>query len=134
MISLYLLLGREAQRRGLGIGSYVTVAYSTGALVLLPLPLLFGSNYLGYPVTVYLYILLMAVAAQVIGHTTLNWAVRWIAPTLVTLAILFEPVSSSFLGYLIFKEVPGLLVLVGAAVLLGGVALAVFGAREKPTE
>jgi len=134
MISLYLLLGREAQRRGLGIGSYVTVAYSTGALVLLPLPLLFGSNYLGYPVTVYLYILLMAVAAQVIGHTTINWAVRWIAPTLVTLAILFEPVSSSFLGYLIFKEVPGLLVLVGAAVLLGGVALAVFGAREKPTE
>ncbi len=134
MISLYLLLGREAQRRGLGIGSYVTVAYSTGALVLLPLPLLFGSNYLGYPVAVYLYIVLMAIAAQVIGHTTINWAVRWIAPTLVTLAILFEPVSSSVLGYLIFKEVPGLLVLVGGVVLLGGVALAVFGAREKPSE
>jgi drug/metabolite transporter (DMT)-like permease len=134
MISLYLLLGREAQQRGLGIGSYVTVAYSTGALVLLPLPLLFGSNYLGYPVAVYLYIVLMAIAAQVIGHTTINWAVRWIAPTLVTLAILFEPVSSSVLGYLIFKEVPGLLVLVGGVVLLGGVALAVFGAREKPSE
>jgi len=73
----------------------------------------------------------MAVASQVVGHTTLNWAVRWISPTLVTLAILFEPVSSSFLGYLIFNEVPGLLVLVGAVVLLGGVAIAVFGVREK---
>ncbi|MEW6496188.1 MAG: DMT family transporter [Cyanobacteriota bacterium] len=131
MISLYLLLGREAQRRGLGIGTYVAVAYTTGALVLLPLPLLSGANYLGYPLAVYLYILAMAVAAQVIGHTTLNWAVRWIAPTLVTLAILFEPVSSSFLGYLIFNELPGVLVLVGAAILLGGVALAVFGTREK---
>ena len=133
MASLYFLLGREAQQRGLGIGSYVVVAYSIGALVLLPLPLIFGTSYSGYPVAVYLYILLMAVASQVVGHTTLNWAVRWISPTLVTLAILFEPVSSSFLGYLIFNEVPGLLVLVGAVVLLGGVAIAVFGAREKST-
>jgi drug/metabolite transporter (DMT)-like permease len=69
----------------------------------------------------------MAVASQLLGHTSLNWAVRWISPTLVTLAILFEPVSSSFLGYLIFNEVPGLLVLVGAGVLLGGVAIAIAG-------
>lgn len=133
MASLYFLLGREAQRRGLGIGSYVVVAYSTGALVLLPLPFLFGSTYVGYPVTVYFYILLMAIASQVLGHTSLNWAVRWISPTLVTLGILFEPVSSSLLGFLIFQEVPGWLVLLGAIVLLIGVALAVLGAREKPT-
>ncbi len=134
MISLYLLLGREAQRRGLGIGSYVVVAYSTGALVLLPLPLIAGSTYVGYPIAVYLYILLMAVASQVVGHTTLNWAVRWISPTLVTLAILFEPVSSSFLGYLIFKEVPGLMVLVGAIVILSGVAVAIYGSRDKQAD
>jgi drug/metabolite transporter (DMT)-like permease len=131
LISLYLLLGREAQRRGLGIGTYVVVAYSTGALVLLPLPLLFGTNYVGYPLTVYFYILLMAVASQVLGHTTMNWAVRWISPTLVTLAILFEPVSSSFLGYLIFREMPGLLVVAGALVLLGGVALVVYSSKER---
>ncbi len=132
LISLYLLLGREAQRRGLGIGTYVVVAYTTGALILLPLPLLFGTNYVGYPLKVYLYIVLMAVASQILGHTTMNWAVRWISPTFVTLAILFEPVSSSFLGYLFFKEMPGLLVMVGAVVVLGGVAFAVYGARKKP--
>ncbi len=134
MVSLYLLFGREAQRRGLGLGSYVAVAYSTGALVLLPLPLLFGSTYLGYPVAVYLYIFLMAIASQVIGHTTINWAMRWISPTIVTLAILFEPIGSSILGYFIFKEVPGLLVLIGAFILLGGVAVAVFGMRQKSTD
>ncbi|MBE9127989.1 MULTISPECIES: DMT family transporter [unclassified Coleofasciculus] len=128
MVSLYLLLGREAQRRGLGIGSYVAVAYTTGALVLLPLPLLVGTSYLDYPIPVYLYILLIAIASQLIGHTSLNWAVRWISPTLVTLAILLEPISSSFLGYLIFQEVPGLWILVGAVIVLVGVALAVCGA------
>lgn len=127
MISLYLLLGREAQRRGLGIGTYVAVAYSAGAFVLLPLPLLFGSNYVGYPLAVYLYIFFMAIAAQVVGHTTINWAMRWISPTFVTLAILFEPVSSSFLGFLVFNELPGLLVLAGAVMLLSGVAIAISG-------
>lgn len=133
MVSLYLLFGREAQRRGLSLGSYVAVAYSTGALVLLPLPLIFGSTYFGYPVAVYLYIFCMAIASQVIGHTTINWAMRWISPTLVTLAILFEPIGSSILGYLIFQEVPGFLVLIGAIVLLIGVALAVLGAKQKAT-
>lgn len=131
MVSLYLLFGREAQRRGLAIGSYVVVAYSTGALVLLPLPLLVGSSYIGYPINVYFYIFLMAIASQLIGHTTLNWAMRWISPTLVTLAILFEPVSSSLLGYFIFKEMPGLLVLIGAIVLLVGVAISVLGTQAN---
>lgn len=124
-ISLNLLLGREAQRRGLGIGGYVAISYSVAAVALLPLPLVFRSSYAGYPNPVYLYILFMALLPQLVGHTSCNWAVRWMSPTLVSLAILFEPVCSSFLGYLVFGEVPGQLVLVGAVVLLGGVAIAI---------
>ncbi|MBD1938383.1 DMT family transporter [Microcoleus sp. FACHB-68] len=130
-ISLYLLLGREAQRRGLGIGGYVAVAYTVAALVLLPLPPMFGAGYIGYPREVYLYLLLMAIFPQLIGHTSFNWAVVWISPTLVTLAILFEPVGSSLLGYLLFREVPPVPVLGGAAVLLAGVAIAALGARKE---
>ncbi|NEO66880.1 MAG: EamA family transporter, partial [Moorea sp. SIO4G2] len=46
-------------------------------------------------------------------------------------AILFEPVGACFLGYLVFQEVPGVLVLVGAVVLLVGVAVAVYGSNLK---
>jgi drug/metabolite transporter (DMT)-like permease len=132
-MSLNLLLGREAQRRGLGIGGYVAISYSVAAVALLPLPLVFGSSYGGYPSLVYLYILLMALLPQLVGHTSCNWAVRWMSPTLVSLAILFEPVCSSFLGYLVFGEVPGRLVLVGAVVLLGGVAIAAAGSFKERT-
>lgn len=129
LVSLYFLLGREAQKRGLGISSYIVVVYSTAALILLPLPLIFGTSYFGYPKLVYFYILLMAVLPQLVGHTSFNWTLRWISPTLVSLAILFEPVVSSFLGYLIFQEVPGYLVVAGAIILLIGVAVAVYGKR-----
>lgn len=132
--SLYLLLGREAQRRGMGIGSYGAIAYGCSALVLLPLPLLFSASYLGYPSTVYLYILLMALLPQLVGHTSFNWAVRWISPTVVTLAILFEPVCASIMGYWAFGEIPALSVLVGAVVLLTGVAIAAIGSRQNSGE
>lgn len=129
--SCYLLLGQQAQKRGLGTSSYVAIAYTTAAVVLIPLPLFFGTGYTGYPWAVYGYIGLMAVLSQVIGHTTLNWAVQWISPTLVTLAILFEPISSSILGYFIFQEVPKNSVLFGALIVLVGVAIAVREEHRK---
>ncbi len=126
-VSLYLIFGREAQHRGMGVGRYVATAYAVGALALLPAPLLLGSGYSEWASEVYLYGVLLAFIPQLVGHTSFNWAVRWVSPTLVALVILAEPVGSSVLGYLVFGEVPGSLVLAGAAVLLLGVAGAVWG-------
>ena len=130
-ISLYFLLGREAQRHGLSIGSHVVLTYTTAAIVLLPLPLLFQTAYTGYPLEVYGWILLMAIFPQLIGHTSFNWAVRYISPTLVTLTILAEPIGSAILGAIVFQENPGGLVILGAGVILAGVAIAAVGASQK---
>ena len=127
LASLYLLFGREAQKQGLGIGQYILIAYTTAALCLLPLPLFSPQGYWDYPPLVYLYIILMAIFPQMIGHTSINWSINWISPTIVTLAILFEPLGSSFLGWLIFREIPPLTVLGGGLILLLGVAIAAIG-------
>ena len=132
-VSVYLLLGREAQKRGLSVGGHMAIAHTIAALVLLPLPLAFGIGYGGYRASVYGYILLMALLPQLVGHTSINWAMRWISPTLVTLTILFEPVGASALGYWFFGEVPAVGVFVGAVVLLVGVAIAVLGDRRSPS-
>ncbi len=129
-VSLYFLLGREGQRCGLSIQHHIALTYSTAALVLLPLPLLTGTAYHGYPFAVYLCIFFMALFPQVIGHTSLNWVVRWISPTLVTLTILAEPLGSSLLGFIVFQENPGITVLIGAATILSGVAIAAVGSRS----
>ncbi|MBF2075833.1 MAG: DMT family transporter [Synechococcales cyanobacterium C42_A2020_086] len=123
--SCYLLLGREAQRASFSIGHHVFIAYSVAAVILLPLPLLAGASYTGYPALTYLWFGLMALIPQLIGHTSFNWAVRYLSPTLVTLAILMEPIGASILGYLLFQELPSLKTLIGAAILLAGVATAV---------
>jgi drug/metabolite transporter (DMT)-like permease len=129
MASLYFLFGTQAQNLGLTISSYIAIAYTTAALILLPLPLLFGSSYFGYPNLVYIYVLLMAIVSQLIGHTSFNWAVKYVSPTLVSLTILFEPLGASLLGFFIFKEVPSSSVLTGGVILLLGVGIAVVGTR-----
>lgn len=127
--SLYFMLGREAQQRGFGIGLYAAAAYGVSALLLLPMPLAFGSGYAGYPAMAYAWIALMALLPQLVGHTSLNWAVKQIPPVLVSLVVLFEPIGASLLGFLIFAELPAAPVFLGGAVLLVGVAIAVWGNR-----
>lgn len=124
LVSLYLLLGKQAQKQGFTVGNYILIAYTIAAVMLFPFPLWLGKGYLGYPSNVYLYVFLMAVFSQLIGHTSINWSLRWISPTLVTLALLFEPIGSSFLGLLVFGEVPPFLVILGGVIVLVGVAIA----------
>lgn len=76
----YLLLGRSAQRRGLGLQAYIGVAYGVAAMGLLPLPFFFGYDYLGYSATTYGWILLLALVSQLVGHTAYNYAVRYLEP------------------------------------------------------
>ncbi len=133
MASVYFLLGRSAQRAGLSTNNYVTVAYTTSAIVLLPFPFFFRVSYWGYPSLVYLYVILMALFAQVIGHTSFNWALRWVSPVIVTLVILFEPLGASILAIILFGEIPSPRVIYGSILLLLGVASAVIGTAKSHT-
>jgi drug/metabolite transporter (DMT)-like permease len=130
-VSFYLLCGREAQRRGLQIGHHLAITYTTAAVILSVMPLAIGASYTAYPQAVYVYIILMAIFPQLIGHSSFNWAVRWISPTLVTLTILAEPIGAGILGFLVFREQPGMTVIIGAGVILLGVAIAALGAPSR---
>ncbi len=129
--SIYLIFGRLAQQNGLKVDVYAPIAYTTAAILLLPLPILFGSGYFGYDEEVYLFVFLMAVFSQLIGHTSFNWALAWLSPNMVALALLFEPICSSMLGWLFFAEVPSLLVLLGGAIELVGIGFAILGNNNR---
>ena len=128
-VSFYLIFGKISQQQGLKISSYSVIVYTTAAMLLFPLPFIFGDGYTNYPNSVYFYVLLMAIFSQLIGHTSINWAVRWLSPNLVTLGILFEPMGASFLGLILFQEMPSILVLIGAVIILIGVIIAVISSQ-----
>ncbi len=123
MASLYIIFGSQAQRIGLNTRNYIAIAYSTAALCLFPLPFLYNTSYFGYPKQVYLYVFLMAILSQMVGHTSLNWSMRWISPTLVSLSLLFEPVIASLVAAIAFKEIPSFNLLLGGLIILMGIAI-----------
>ncbi len=129
----YLNLGRAVQRSGVALDAYVGTAYALAALVLLPLPALFSQPYFGYSTTTYAWIALLALVPQLIGHTGLNYASRHLDTALVATATLAEPIGSGVLAILIFGEVPGYSTLLGAAVVLTGLVVAVRSGVIRPS-
>jgi len=70
-------------------------------------------------------VLLLALVPQLVGHTTYNWALRYLPASLVAIATLGEPVGSTILAYLFLQEDPGWLKVYGGALILAGIWLAV---------
>ncbi len=126
----YLLLGRRAQQLGLGLPAYVGLAYPAAAIVLLPLPALAGLPYGGYSFAAFAWIALLALIPQLVGHTSVNYAMKYLPPTLVATAMLLEPVGSSLFALFLFGERPTTTTFIGALLLLLGVLLSVQGSRS----
>ncbi|MCY4354946.1 MAG: DMT family transporter [Truepera sp.] len=132
----YFLLGRSAQRHGLRLDAYAGLAYGVAAAVLLPLPAIAGLPYIDYRLDTFLWIALLALIPQLVGHTGINFAMKRLDPTFVATVALLDPVGSTMLAFLFFREVPSSLTLVGALVLLLGIAITArasgFGLRVPP--
>lgn len=126
-VSAYLLLGQAAQKQGLSLGQYSLIAYGTATVGLLPIVVWHSQKIAQYPLEIYGYGLLMALIPQLIGHTSLNWSVRHLSPTLVSLWVLTEPLAASGFAWLFFQEVPSLSVLIGGGLVLVGVACSIIG-------
>lgn len=120
MASAYFLIGRNLRRR-LSLLAYVTPTYWVAALVLSIAALISGQDFWGYPARAYWMFLLLAVGPQLIGHSSLNWALRYLSPTFVTAAILGEPVGATVLAYLVLHESPSTLEILGGTVILAGI-------------
>lgn len=119
----YLLIGRRI-RRTAGLLAYSTVVFSASALVLVVVVLATATPLRGYSAATYGALLALALVPQVVGHVSLNWALRYVSATMVTIAVLGEPVGASVLAWLVLQEAPVILEIAGAALMLLGIAVA----------
>ena len=131
-ISGYLILGRFV-RREIGVLTYTFWVYSSAALTLLLLMLRSGQALTGYPAQDWLIFLALALVCTILGHSVFNWALAYLSPTTVTVAILGEPIGACLWDYVIFGAVPGLLQLAAGVLLLAGVAIFLFASKSLAT-
>jgi len=78
----------------------------------------------GQPARVYLWLLLLALVPQLLGHSTFNWALRYLSAAYVSITLLGEPIGSALLAYFLLGEVPSVMMAFGAILILFGIWVA----------
>ncbi|MDA0269864.1 MAG: DMT family transporter [Chloroflexi bacterium] len=127
--SAYIVAGRGARRK-LSTASYTAVVYGLTAGLLLLALLATTTPAWGHSNDAYLYILLMALVPQLIGHNAFNWALGSIPAAIVAVAILGEPVVASAIAAVWLDEIPTLIEVFGGVIILIGVTVALRPGRE----
>lgn len=119
----YLMIGRNLRAK-ISLVPYIFIVYGVAAIALIVYMLAAGQSPLGYPPITYLWMLCLALIPQLIGHSTYNWALRYMPASLVSVTTLGEPIGSAILAFFILSESPGGLTLLGGALILAGIYLA----------
>ncbi len=119
----YLLIGRQ-MRKQLPLSTYIFLVYAIAAFSLLITIYILEIPLIGYSTQTWIWILLLSLIPQVIGHSLLNWALRYVTATIVSLQVLAAPVIASFLAWIVLSETPTLITIFGAFFVLYGIFIA----------
>jgi drug/metabolite transporter (DMT)-like permease len=123
MAAGYILAGRRLRVR-MNLIPYIFVVYGMAAVVEILIMLTAGLPAFGYPAQAYFWMILLALVPQLIGHSTFNWALGFLPASLVSIALLGEPIGSIILAYFLLDQAPGALNLFGCALILAGIFIA----------
>lgn len=119
----YLIIGRIL-RKSIDLSVYVYCIFACAAGFLLLFAILSGKVFFPYSIEAYLFCLCLAIFPQIVGHTSLNWALAYIPVGLVAVVLLGEPVGSTILAAFFLKEIPTAFELSGGIIILLGIFIA----------
>ena len=112
-VAVYTLIGRSC-RTHISTSVYTCFVYGIAALIS-------GTPFSGYEPVNYGLALGMTIFCTFFGHSVYSWGLKYLNASYITTIKLLEPVFASILGLLIFREIPGAFVIIGGAVVIGGI-------------
>jgi drug/metabolite transporter (DMT)-like permease len=131
MASGYFLVCRRVRKK-LHISGYALTTYGTAAAILMVVCLLTRTPLGGFPPSDYLWLVLLGLGPQLVGHTTLNWALKYLQAPSVSIVTLGEPIGATLLAYLFFGESLTPAKGIGGAIILLGIYLSLRTGAETP--
>jgi len=130
--AIYYSIGRSL-RKSLGVWAYVGIVYSTAFVTLSLIALSRGIALAPEPPREIAIFAGLALGPMLIGHTGMNWALKFLPAYVVNLTVLGEPVGATLLGALIpsIRQIPSLATLIGGSIVLGGVIVVAGGVTRR---
>jgi drug/metabolite transporter (DMT)-like permease len=133
MVTGYLLFGQNIRKR-LDLIPYTFIVYGIAALTLILYNVILRYPFFSYPTSDWGYFLLLAIFPTLLGHSLLNWAVKWVSVNVISMSILFEPIGASILAYFILGEKLHTMQWVGGGIIITGLYLFIrsYKTKRKP--
>jgi drug/metabolite transporter (DMT)-like permease len=129
LAAAYVTVGAEV-RQSVSTTVYTTFCYATAAGLLLGACAAGGQALAGYDSATWACLLALTAGPQLLGHSVVNRVLRTTSATVVSVAILFEIVGSTFLAWAVFGETPPAGAFPAAALIAAGVVLVVLAGRQ----
>jgi drug/metabolite transporter, DME family len=108
----------------------ITIAFTAGALLLLPFALATGFV-ISYPAGGWALLLYLGLVPTALAYVLFLTGIRSVTATVASIATLIEPLTSTLLAWLLFGEQLGPLGVFGAALLLGAIGLLYRGESRR---
>ena len=112
---------------------YTAICYSAAAVLLGIACLSGGQPLTGFDGRTWVCLLALTAGPQFLGHSIVNRVLRTTSATVVSVAILFEIVGSTFLAWVAFGETPPTGAYPAAVLIAAGIVLVVLSGRPPGT-
>ena len=129
----YIVCGRIL-REWMPLFVYAFPVTLIGGLLLIPASWLLESDFSTFGAFGYFshhtlwWFVLLAFIAGILGHTGLNYCLKYVSPLLISISVTLEPVLGSLIGWMFFSTgIPGLWTWIGGPILMLGIISIVYG-------
>jgi drug/metabolite transporter (DMT)-like permease len=132
-VSVYYVIGRRLRAR-LELWWYIGIVYGiAGAVLLLAALAMPDVRLTGYGGADWLVFIALAAGPMMLGHTGVNYALRYVRAYVANLALLGEPIGATMIAWLLpaIAEVPGPQTLIGGLLIIGGIGLTVLRPERR---
>lgn len=129
LVTVYLLFGQTVRKR-MSLITYTFIVYSFSTITLLLYVIAIEDPLFPYAKSDWLYFILLAVIPTLLGHTLFNWSIKWLSASIISMAILFEPVGATILAYYLLAENVVWTQITGGLVVIAGITLFLINERK----
>lgn len=129
LVTVYLLFGQTVRKR-MSLITYTFLVYSISSITLFFYVIVTGDTFYPYPKSDWVYFILLALIPTLLGHTLFNWSIKWLSASIISMAILFEPVGATILAFYLLGENVIWTQIAGGLVVIAGITLFLVDERQ----
>ena len=120
MAAGYIMVGRQVRTK-IPLVIYIFYVYLFATIFLFIITLISGESFLGYSGKTYLWMVLLGLIPQLLGHSIFNWTLGHLPAAFVSIALIGEPIGTIILAFIFLNEIPSTLEFLGGLLILLGI-------------